>query len=176
MLDIVLGTVILVSVGAAARKGFTREVFGIASLVLGVLVAMWGYGPLATALGGRITDSRLSGVLAFVLIFVTCLLVGGLVARMVSGMWEWTGLRWMDMLLGGLFGLVRGTLLAGLLLLALLAFQPFQGTTTLVADSKIAPWVINVARTAASLAPGALREAFRRGVDAVEKEVASDHA
>ena len=129
---------------------------------------------LAAELAPWIENPRVASGVAILLILVGCLVAGSLVARLLSDVWKWTGLRWMDMLLGAAFGVVRGALVSGFVLLGLLAFQPFDSTPRIVAESRIAPWVINVARTVASLAPEALRDAFRRGVEAVEEENSVD--
>lgn len=163
LLDFLLGTILVVSVVTAARNGFTREVIRMAALVCGIAAALWGHGLLAQELGPWIQDGRVAAAVAFLGIFVGCLVAGALLARLLVGVWEWTGMRSMDILLGAGFGLVRGVLLCGVVLLVLLAFRPFSGTPRAVADSAIAPWVISVARTAILVAPEALREAFREG-------------
>jgi membrane protein required for colicin V production len=170
VLDIVLGAILLLSVVGAARNGFTKEALRIASLVVGILAAMWGHGVLALQLRPWIQEGRVAAGVAFVLIFLACVLLGALLAYSLASVWKWTGLRWADMLLGVGFGIVRGLLVSAVVLLALLVFQPFAGTSSIVATSKIAPWVINVARTAAAVAPEAVREAFGRGVSAAEEE------
>lgn len=170
LLDIFLGLILLISVVGAARNGFTKEVVRLVALVVAVVVAMWGHGILALQLRPWIADASIAAVLAFALIFVGCLLVGVLVAGLLASVWEWGGLRWMDMLLGGGFGLVRGMLVCGVVVLCLLAFRPFESVSNVVAESRIAPWATNVARTAAALAPQGLRRAFGQGAAEVEEK------
>ena len=169
LLDIFLGAILLLSVAGAARNGFTKEVVRLAALIVAVVVAMWGHGVLAQQFSPWIADARIAGVVAFVLLFVGCLLVGALAAGLLASVWEWSGLRWVDMLLGGGFGLVRGMLVCGVVVLCLLAFRPFASVATVVAESRIAPWATNVARTAAALAPQGLRRAFGQGAAEVEE-------
>ena len=80
------------------------------------------------------------------------------------------------MALGAGFGMIRGLLISAVLLLGLVAFQPVAGTSQIVADSKIAPWVMNVARTAVGMAPKGLKEAFGKGAAEIEEERAGDRA
>ena len=176
LLDILLGAVVLVSVVSAARNGFTKEVVRLGSLAAGLLVAMWGYGALALTLAPWIANARIAAVVAFALIFVGCIMIGALVASFLASVWEWSGLRWMDILLGGGFGLVRGALVCGAIVLCLLAFRPFEGASRAVAESTIADWATNVARTAAALAPQGLREAFGQGEAEVDREREEGHA
>ena len=167
MLDIVLGVILLASVVGAALNGLTKELLRTASLVLGLLVSMWGYGVLAGYLAQWIPNARIASAAAFALIFIGCLIAGALLARTLSGIWSMAGLGLLDRLLGAVFGALRGLLLAAALLLALVAFQPIAGIPDLLADSRIAPIVLNLARTAAAVAPDALRDAFQDGLERV---------
>lgn len=164
MLDIVLGVVLLASVIGAAFNGLTKELLRIASLAVGLLVAMWGYGVLAGYLAQWISNAKIASATAFALLFIGCLIAGALLAQLLSGIWSIAGLGFFDKLLGAVFGALRGLLLAAVLLLVLVAFQPIGNTDDLVADSRIAPIVLNLARTAAAMAPEALREAFHDGL------------
>ena len=134
------------------------------------MLAMWGYGLLAPALQPPIEDGRVAAVAAFAAIFLGSLVAGSLLSYFLAGVWSVTGLRWLDTALGGVFGMVRGMVIAAVLLLVLVAFEPVAGTPGLVAGSRIAPWVLNLARTAVALAPEGLREAFGEGAARVEEE------
>lgn len=176
VLDIVLGAILLASVIGATLNGLTKELLRIASLVVGLLVAMWGYGLLAGYLAQWISNAKVASAAAFALLFVGCLITGALLARLLAGIWSLAGLGLLDRLLGAAFGALRGLLLAAVLLLALVAFQPVADTAGLVADSRIAPFVLNLARTAAAVAPEALREAYQEGLARVRDIAVGDPA
>lgn len=169
-LDIVLGIILLVSVFGAARNGVTKELIRIASLVVGVILAMWGHGVVGQQLQVWIPNPRIASTLGFALILFGCLLAGALAAHLLKVVWKFTGLEWLDMLLGGAFGLARGLLVCAIILVGLIAFQPIADTTTVVSGSAVAPWVLNVSRTVAAAAPGSMRGAFRRGVALIEAD------
>ena len=174
MLDVALGTILVVSVISAAWNGITKEAFRIAALILGIMAAMWGHGLLALQLGPWIEDGRVAAGVAFVSIFLGFLLAGALLGHFLASVWSWTGLRWLDMLLGGCFGIVRGVLICAVALVGLLVFQPFASTSSMVAGSTITPWVINMARTAIAVAPSGMREAFGESaaeVDEIRKKL-----
>lgn len=176
VLDIVLGAILLGSVIGATLNGLTKELLRIASLVVGLLVAMWGYGLLAGYLAQWISNAKIASAAAFALLFIGCLITGALLARLLAGIWSLAGLGLLDRLLGAAFGALRGLLLAAVLLLALVAFQPVADTAGLVADSRIAPFVLNLARTAAAVAPEALREAYQDGLARVRDIAGGDPA
>ena len=176
VLDVVLGAILLGSVIGATLNGLTKELLRIASLVVGLLVAMWGYGVLAGYLAQWIPSAKIASVAAFALLFSACLIAGALLARLLAGIWSLGGLGLLDRLLGAAFGALRGLLVAAALLLALVAFQPVADTAGLVADSRIAPFVLNLARTAAAMAPEALRNAYQDGLERVRDFAPADPA
>lgn len=169
-LDLVLGIILLVSVFGAARNGVTKELIRIASLVVGVILAMWGHGLVGQQLQAWIPNPRIASSLGFALVLFGCILAGALAAHLLKVVWKFTGLGWLDMLLGGAFGLARGLLVCAIILVGLIAFQPIADTTTVVAGSAVAPWVLNVSRTVAAAAPGSMRAAFRHGVKLIESD------
>ena len=175
-LDFVLGGILLFSVLSAVRNGITKEAIRITALIVGSVTAMWGYGLLGLELRPWIQNGKAAAAVGFALIFLGCLIAGALLARALASVWTFTGLRWIDRLMGGVFGLARGLLITGMALLALLAFEPLGGSSQLVADSRLAPWILNVARTAASFAPQGFREAVLNGFTGVEREQADNSA
>ena len=170
VLDVVLGSVLVLSVILAARNGITKELFRIAALIVGIVVAMWGHGLVAHELQPWIRNPRIAATIAFALVFLGCVVLGMLIARALVSVWSFTGLRWLDVSLGGVFGMLRGLLVCAVLLLGLIAFQPLGNTGGIVARSVLAPWIVNLARTVVAVAPQGLRTAFKRGIAAIENE------
>lgn len=118
------------------------SVFGL-SLLLGVLrglmremisLAGWvGAFVLATAFSGIVAvqlphslGPLLSGVLAFLLIFVGVLVASGLVGLVVSLLVRAAGMGFLDRLLGSVFGLARGLVIV-LLAVLLAGLTPLPG-------------------------------------------------
>lgn len=167
-LDAVIGGILFISVLGAATNGVTKEIIRIASLVSGLFLAMWWYDRVAVELQPFIDHPKLAAGLAFVLILVACLIFGALFAWLLVKLWGLTGLRWFDRALGGAFGLVRGLLVAAAVLLTMVSFSPFPGTSRIVANSRLAPWVLNGAQLMASVAPQDFQDAFTNGFDNVQ--------
>ena len=176
-LDIIIGLILIVSVIAALRNGLSREFVNLLALVVGIVGGMWWYGPVAAQLEPYLGSERVAEFAAFALILVAALIAGTLAGRLLAKMLGWVGLRWFDRLLGAAFGAVRGLLLTTALILAMVAFGPVQGSERVVAESKLAPWVLFAAQAAVRLAPQSLYEDFSKGFERVRKawiEAASD--
>jgi membrane protein required for colicin V production len=165
-LDWILALVILFSVLSGAGEGLTKGIIGLASLVVGVAVAAAGYHSFGDTLGSWIHSRELAYGLAFLLLFVLVLIVGGLVARAAEKLVNTAGIRWLDRLLGLVFGLLRGIIVDAVLVMVLLAFAIRPEA---VRKSQLAPRVMQESRAMAALMPPDLRRQFDAGLEALQR-------
>ncbi len=156
--------VVLLSVVVAAAQGFFFEIFSLAGVIVGYLMAAWGYRHVAPWFAPYVSSPWVAHMAAFLTIFVGVILVAGMVGRLARWGVKEAGLRWFDRLLGGAFGLVRGVLLVMVVALALASFAP---GSPLLARSRMAPYLLVLARGAVWVAPSQVRQQFRAGVDAL---------
>ncbi len=168
-LDIIIGLILIVSVIAALRNGLSREFVNLLALAVGIVGGMWWYGPVAERLEPYLGSERVAEFAAFALILVAALIAGAVAGRVLAKMLGWVGLRWFDRLLGGAFGALRGLLLTTALILAIVAFGPLQGSERVVAESRLAPWVLFAAQACVRLAPRSFHEDFSEGFERVRK-------
>jgi membrane protein required for colicin V production len=159
-LDWLLALVLAYSIIRAVLRGFFKEAFSLAGLILGFLLACWFYKSLAASLTGLITNTQLAQFAAFVLIVVATMLVATLIAWLLKRTASAIGLGVVDRILGGVFGLIRGALLCTALLMALTAFLP---PAPWIANSTLAPYFLRVSHAASFLMPGDLIAHLREG-------------
>lgn len=119
-LDLVILTVVGLSVLAGLIRGFIRESLSLAAWVVAFLGAK-SLAPLVAPLIPVVESESIRLVVALVLAFVLILVVAGLSIKILTGLVKWAGLGAYDKLLGGFFGALRalllvalGTLVAGL--------------------------------------------------------------
>jgi len=137
---IVLG-IIAISMLVGAIRGFIKEAFSLAVWAAAFLVAFQYSGALAMQLESHIELPSARTSLAFAGLFLSVLLVGGLLTFLVGKLVEKTGLSGTDRLLGGVFGGLRG-------LCIVLALMLVAGLTPVPQD----PWW-QQSRTIQSLMP-----------------------
>ena len=166
-LDFVLLLLFAVSFVSGVMKGFAKLVVGLLSAILAFLLALWFYGAAGSFLLPYTSHERVANFLGFAVIFVGVVLAGALTGKLLGLLFKWAGLTWLDRLLGGVFGLLRGLVLALALVLALLAFTPKPPPRSVV-ESRFAPYVIDAARVCASLAPREVREAVAESCQKVK--------
>jgi membrane protein required for colicin V production len=115
-------------------RGLVREAMSIGAWVLGVVLA----GRYAAELGPRlpIDSQMLAHALAWVLLLALVLMVSSVLAKLLKQLLTVTGLGVFDRLLGGCFGLLRGSIFVMLLVwvIGLTSFKkyPIWGNSLVV--------------------------------------------
>ncbi len=79
-----------------------------------------------------------------------------------------TGLSFFDHLLGAGFGVLRWALLAMALVVGAMAFSRGEQPPGAIVDSRLAPYVVDVARVFAAVAPYDLKEGFHKTYEQVK--------
>jgi membrane protein required for colicin V production len=164
-LDIIFGVILLFSAAMSFRRGFTREIVGLAASVLALLLGMWFYGMAGAFIEPYVGSKRGASLIGFFLVVMVVMLLGALVGWVVSRFVKTIGLSFVDRLLGGLFGLIRGVILCIAMLIALTAFGPHGETDTVpegVLHSRIAPWLLEASEYGVAIAPMELKQTFRK--------------
>jgi membrane protein required for colicin V production len=114
---IVLG-IIAISILVGALRGFIKEAFSLVVWAAAFLAAFQYSGALALQLENHIELPSVRTSLAFAGLFISVLLVGGLLNFLLGKLVEKTGLSGTDRLLGGVFGGVRGVVLILFMMIA----------------------------------------------------------
>jgi membrane protein required for colicin V production len=167
-LDVVLLLILGLSVVGGFAKGFARLVVGFVAAILGFLCGLWFYGSVGAFLLPYVSHRGIANFIGFLLIFLGVVLLGALVGRLLGMLLKWVGLSWLNRLLGGVFGFLRGLVLGIALVLALLAFTPKPPPRSVV-ESRIAPYVIEAANLCARLAPREVREGVVESYEKVKE-------
>lgn len=117
LVDVLWLTILLVSALISIWRGFVREVFSLAAWVLALVVAARLGAPLAQTIGDTIADPQVRAVTAFLLLFFVTLLIASLVGVIAYRLVHKSGLEGTDRTLGLFFGLVRGVVVVGIVVL-----------------------------------------------------------
>ncbi|HKJ89450.1 MAG TPA: CvpA family protein [Gammaproteobacteria bacterium] len=119
LLDVIWLVIIGVSAAISLWRGFVREVFSLAAWILAVVVAARLGSPLARALDGTIADPHVRAVTAFLLLFFVTLLIASLVGVFAYRLVHSAGLKATDRSLGLFFGVLRGIVIVGIVVLVI---------------------------------------------------------
>lgn len=167
-LDIFLLIVVAASVAEGIVKGLARSGIGLAAAVAGVILGIWFYGTVAYFFLPFVSSPGIANFIGFVLVFLLCLVTGALVAKLIAVLFKWAGLTWLDRLLGGAFGFLRGVVAAIAIVLAIVAFSPRRPPGSVV-GSYYASYLIEAANVCAAVAPRELKDAFYDSYEKVKE-------
>jgi membrane protein required for colicin V production len=156
-IDIIFAVVILVSIIFALMKGLAREIISLVALFGGFVLAAFYYSVVASWLTHLTKTQALADLIGFLAIFISCLLIGAVAAYLANRFIKMASLEWIDRLMGGVFGLLRGWAVASIIALALIAF-PVR--PDVMARSVFAPYLLAGARAAVLLVPQELKDKF----------------
>lgn len=159
-LDWVIVGTLLFSVASAFFNGFLVELCSLAGLVTGITLAGLYYAQLTPWLRGWITTPALRNTVAVLLIAVGVMVVAGILGRLLRWATRRIGLGGLDRLAGAVFGVVKGSLLVTIGIMALLAFFPEQPW---LLESRLAPYFVGLARDGAVWMPDNFGNRVLRG-------------
>lgn len=160
-LDIVLFIVIGVTLVFGIIKGLVRQIIGILAVIVGLILALVYYPYIAYLFGRVISSQVLSHFLGFVSIFLAVLCLGGIISWLVSKMIKGP-LKFMNHFLGGGLGLIKGILICGVFVFALLIFPV---NVKALENSFVAPYCLKMTKVVVGLIPQELKESFREAYE-----------
>ncbi len=106
--DYVLIGIIAVSTLISLLRGFLREILSLVTWILAGALALMFTPQMASLLESTIEIPALRAVVAFVVLFVVVLILGGVVSYLINQVVKKNGLSGADRVLGLIFGLARG--------------------------------------------------------------------
>jgi membrane protein required for colicin V production len=115
--DVFILLVLLASILIGLMRGFIRECVALVFWIIGIWAA-WTLGPLVEPhLGGLLAGPQVRPWIARLLVLIAVLLAGALVGLLLGFLMRSAGMGPIDRVLGVLFGLLRGMVLVGVLVI-----------------------------------------------------------
>jgi len=115
--DVLILLVLLGSTLIGVLRGFVREAASLAFWIIAVWAA-WKFGPLVVPhLGGLLADPKVAPWAGRLVILLLVLLVGWIIGKLLGYFLRSAGLGPVDRVVGLVFGVVRGIVLVGLMVI-----------------------------------------------------------
>ena len=116
-IDIINSVLLVIGLISGLRDGLVKQVAGLAGLIGGLLLGRAFYVPVGEWLGTTFgISAEAAHITAFILILVVVPLLFSLVGWLVSKILSAICLGWINRLLGGIVGVLKFALLAGIII------------------------------------------------------------
>ena len=139
-------------------RGLIKEISSLVGVLAGYYAAYTYYGYPAKLLSKWLSDTGYINLLSFFIIFCLVFLTISILGVIIKYLLNISFLGWVDRICGAGFGLIKGVLIASILLVALTAFLP-KGTPV-VKKSFLAPHVAIVSETMVKVVPKQMKQPF----------------
>lgn len=159
-LDWVILCVGLICVGRGMWRGAASQVFGIAGVLGGFLLATYFYEGLAVRLSQAFPKVAAIPVISFVTLFLLTWFCAGLMGFCLARLLRHTGLGFLDRCLGAAVGLTKAAVL-GIVLVSMLTFF-LSSQNPLLLKSYMTPHIQQFARIVIKATPDTVQRLFDR--------------
>ncbi len=139
VLDIIILVILFLSIMFGILKGFIRELLSLAFFIIAVVLAFLFYHEIGNFFMTSIKSRDMANFVGFIAIFVVVLIVGAIVTYFTKKVFNFGPLIAIDMILGGVFGLIRGILIGSIIVFSLLTFPV---NDNLLTKSRLTPYAI----------------------------------
>lgn len=160
-LDVVLGVILLGSTVAGFMKGFLRLAIGLIATVLAFLLASWFYADAGEWAIPYASSKGVANFVGYLIVFVSVIVAGALLGRLLAHFFKWIGLSWLDRLGGGILGGLRGGLIGLVIVLMISAFLPGTPPAPIV-NSRLAPYILEGSHWLSLTTPSEMKQQFRQ--------------
>ena len=157
-LDWFLIGIAIVCLGRGIFRGAISQVFGIAGVIGGFLLAAHSYESVARQLAAVFPGLPGAAAISFIVIFLLTWFCVGLSGYWIGKLLRRTGLGFLDRLLGGAIGLAKALVLA-VIVIALLTLL-LSPKSTFLAQSYLTPYVQQAAQLLLKATPQNLQKLF----------------
>ncbi|MCK5220133.1 MAG: CvpA family protein [Candidatus Aminicenantes bacterium] len=123
-------------------RGFIKELLSIIFLILAVVLSILFYKEAGLIFNSFINNPEVANFTGFIAVFIGTLISGSLITFFLRKVIVIGPLKFIDRLLGALFGFVRSALICSIILFGILAFPGDK--KQIVSDSQFAPEVYKV--------------------------------
>lgn len=103
---------LVVSILIGVVRGFTREILGLISWIIAIVAALWLAPGTIGWLEPHVATPSLRIAASYALVFFVALVLGAIVTSVVSLLVRKSALSGFDRMVGGGFGLIRGVMIA----------------------------------------------------------------
>lgn len=169
-IDVILISILALTTILGVVKGLVKQIFGLLAVIIGLILALGFYSQVSSLYLRFISNEVLAHFLGFLTIFLIVLCLGWVSSYTLSKFIKGP-LRLLNNILGGGLGFLKGILICGVVVFALLVFPISKKA---LKESALSPVCLQMTRAIISLIPKELKERFKEAYKEVTKRVEKD--
>jgi len=169
-IDVILIGVLALTSILGVIKGFVKQVFGLLAGIIGLILALGFYSQVSWIYLRFVSNEVLANFLGFLTIFLVVLCLGWVSSYCLSKFIKGP-LKLLNNILGGGLGLLKGILICGVVVFALLVFPISKKA---LKESVLSPVCLQMTRAMISLIPQELKEKFKEAYQEITRRVEKD--
>jgi membrane protein required for colicin V production len=140
LMDVIIVSTMVFFIVKGLLRGFMREIASLAGVVFGILLANHFQPQMTAYLRSLLPVTEYLSLISFGSIFAIALITCNLLGYALKILFSKAFLAWVDRAMGFGFALIKGVILIYLTIVILTFYMPAK--TPLIAQSKLAPWII----------------------------------
>lgn len=165
--DYVIASIIIFCIVRGVFRGIIKEASSIIGVLAGLYAAYTYYPNVSRVIAVFEFSEKYLNILSFLLLFTVVLLMVGALGILIRFVLKIVFLAWVDRLFGGIFGFVRGFMIASVLVFVLTAF--LSSGAAIIRESVFTPYVASVAGAMSHFAGQSLRSRFNANMNEAKK-------
>lgn len=169
-IDVILISVLALTSILGVIKGLVKQVFGLLAGIVGLILALGFYSQVSWIYLRFVSNEVLANFLGFLTIFLAVLCLGWVSSYCLSKFIKGP-LKLLNNILGGGLGLLKGILICGVVVFALLVFPISKKA---LKESVLSPVCLQMTRAMISLIPQELKEKFKEAYQEITRRVEKD--
>ena len=169
-IDVILISVLVLTSILGVIKGFVKQVFGLIAGIIGLILALGFYSQVSWIYLRFISNEVVANFLGFLSIFLVVLCLGWVSSYCLSKFIRGP-LKLLNNILGGGLGLLKGILICGVIVFALLVFPISKKA---LKESALSPVCLQMTRAMISLIPRELKDKFKEAYQEITRRVEKD--
>lgn len=167
-LDLAMLFIMTVAIAVSTFRGGVRELFSLASVILGFFVAMHYYHATSDSFLRLTSYKHVNDTISFIAIFVFSAVLISFIGGRISGMVKKSGLGFLDHILGTTIGAIKGILICALITYALMVFLPSE--SHILKGSKTLPYISQATSIISPIGTQAFKDEFKKKLDELKKQ------
>jgi membrane protein required for colicin V production len=169
-IDVILISILALTSILGIVKGFVKQVFGLLAVIVGLILALSFYSQVSRLYLRFVANEVLAHFLGFLTIFLIVLCLGWVSSYLLSKFIKGP-LKLLNNILGGGLGFLKGILICGVIVFALLVFPISKKA---LKESVLSPVCLQLTRAIVSLIPQELKEKFKEAYQEITRRVEKD--